>query len=58
MLAALIPVALAASWARHLLLPGLPTALATAITSAANVAVLTWIAMPILTRRLNGWLTR
>lgn len=57
-LTALIPVALAVSLARQLLLPGLPLAPAVVATSVANVAVLTWIAMPPLTRRLGGWLTR
>jgi hypothetical protein len=57
-LTALIPVALAVSLARELLLPGLPSAPAVMATSVANVAVLTWIAMPTLTRRLGGWLTR
>ena len=57
-LAALVPVALAFSAAREFVLPGLPLVPAVAATSAANVVVLTWIAMPVLTRRLEGWLSR
>ncbi|HEY3187205.1 MAG TPA: hypothetical protein VGJ70_07005 [Solirubrobacteraceae bacterium] len=57
-LAALVPVALAVTAARELMFPGLPLVAAVAATSAANVAVLTWLAMPVLTRRLEGWLSR
>jgi antibiotic biosynthesis monooxygenase (ABM) superfamily enzyme len=57
-LAALVPVSLAVTVAREAALPGLPTAAAVAVTSAINVAVLTWLAMPVLTSRLESWLTR
>lgn len=57
-LAALVPVSIAATLAREAVLPGLPPALAVSVTSAVNVAALTWAAMPILTHRLEGWLTR
>ena len=57
-LTALIPVALAVSVARQVVLPGLPLVPAVVATAVANVSVLTWIAMPTLTRRLGGWLSR
>jgi antibiotic biosynthesis monooxygenase (ABM) superfamily enzyme len=55
---ALVPVALAVSAGREMVVPGLPLVPAVAATSAANVLVLTWLAMPVLTRRLEGWLSR
>jgi antibiotic biosynthesis monooxygenase (ABM) superfamily enzyme len=57
-LGALIPVSLVVTVVRQAALPGLPLALAVAATSAVNVVVLTWMVMPTLTSRLEGWLTR
>jgi uncharacterized protein len=57
-LAALTPIALAVSAVRELALPGLLLVPAVAATSTANVAVLTWLVMPVLTRRFEGWLSR
>jgi antibiotic biosynthesis monooxygenase (ABM) superfamily enzyme len=57
-LAALIPVALLAALARRQLAPELPLALSVMLTSAWNVALLTWVVMPGLTRGLDGWLSR
>jgi antibiotic biosynthesis monooxygenase (ABM) superfamily enzyme len=55
-LAALIPVALATAALRSAVLPSLPLLPAVAFTSASNVAALTWVVMPTLTRRLERWL--
>jgi hypothetical protein len=54
--AALVPVALVGALAREHLLPDLPLAAAVLLTSAWNVIVLTWVAMPLLTRTLQEWL--
>lgn len=55
-LAGLIPVSLAVSFARVQLLPTLSLPAAVAITAVCNVAALTWAVMPPLTRVLQGWL--
>lgn len=52
----LVPIALAANALRRLLLPDLPEVLAVALVSAVNVAALTWLVMPLLTRLLATWL--
>jgi len=39
-------------------MPHPPLVVAVAIASVANVAALTWIVRPFLTRRLEPWLVR
>lgn len=53
----LIPVSLAVSILRVALVPDVPLGAAVVITSVCNVAVLTWLVMPLLTRILQSWLT-
>ena len=56
--AALIPVTLAVTATRTALLPDPPALVAVVIGSVANVAILTWVVMPALSRRLEFWLVR
>lgn len=57
-LAALYPTALAIGFIRNLVAPDLPFTLATFIGNAIGVAILSWVAMPPLTRKFQRWLTR
>lgn len=57
-LAALFPTALLLTVARERLLPELPLAPGVLLVNIAGVAILTWVLMPFLTRRLHGWLRR
>ena len=57
-MAALVPVSLLMAALREAIAPGLPLVPAVAISSVANVAVLTWIVMPALTEALRGWLSK
>jgi hypothetical protein len=54
----LVPVSLVATLVRIDLLPHAPLPLAVVLGSAANVVVLTWLVMPIVTRRFEPWLVR
>jgi antibiotic biosynthesis monooxygenase (ABM) superfamily enzyme len=54
----LAPVALLTATLRQLLLPDLPQVAAVPITSICNIAALTWLVMPMLTRVLRPWLSR
>ena len=56
-LAGLIPVSLVATTLRVTLVPQLPLLLSVILTAAANVAILTWIVMPLITRVLDRWLS-
>ncbi len=53
---ALYPTALIIGFLRDLILPDLPTVVATFIGNAGGVIVLTWWLMPVLTRRFADWL--
>jgi uncharacterized protein len=57
-LLALFPTALGLTVLREALLPGLPLVPAVFVTNVAGVAILSWVLMPLLTRRLDGWLRR
>lgn len=57
-LLALYPTVLALSALRDALLPGLPFAPSVLLVNVITVALLTWVLMPVLTRRLDGWLRR
>jgi len=57
-LGALYPTALFVGFVRDLILPDLPVLIATLIGNAGGVAILSWLLMPPLTRRLAGWLRR
>lgn len=55
--AALVTVSLVVTATRTALLPGLPVAAATpAITALANVLILTWLLMPLVTGLAEPWL--
>lgn len=56
-LLALVPLSLAVTQLRTTVVPGLPTPVAVTGTAVVNVAALTWVLMPYLTRRLEPWLT-
>ena len=57
-LAAIVPVSLLYTLLRISLFPDLHAAVATVIGNVVGIVVLTWLAMPWLTRRLDGWLRR
>ncbi len=57
-LLALYPTALVLGYAREAILPDLTTPLAVLVGNVAGVAILSWILMPALTRRFDGWLRR
>lgn len=54
----LFPVALVFSIIRIAVWPNAPVVLAVLIGNIVGVALLTWVVMPPLTRRLSGWLGR
>jgi antibiotic biosynthesis monooxygenase (ABM) superfamily enzyme len=57
-LLALFPVSLATTVVRQAVAPDLPTVPAVLVANVVGVAALTWLIMPRLTRRLDGWLRR
>ena len=57
-LLALIPTSLAFTAVRLALFPDLHPALATVLGNIIGIVVLTWLLMPIVTRRLDAWLRR
>lgn len=57
-LVALYPTALAVGFVRDLFLPDLAGPVATFISNAVGVAILSWLVMPPLTRRFADWLRR
>jgi uncharacterized protein len=54
----LVPVSLVVTLAREAVAPDLPLLAALIITALGNVAILTWLVMPVLSRLLRGWLSR
>lgn len=56
--AGLLPVAFLVGKLRDLVLPDLPSPISMVLTTVVNVMLLTWVVMPVLTRRLAGWLQR
>lgn len=56
-IAGLIPVSLVVTAVRQLVVPDLPLWALVPLTAVANVAILTWLVMPFITRALRGWLT-
>lgn len=57
-LAALYPTVLVLNTLRDALLPDLPFAAGLLLVNVTTVSLLTWVLMPALTRRLDGWLRR
>ena len=57
-LLALYPTALTLTLLRESLLPGLPLALGVLMVNVVGVGLLTWVLMPFLTTRFDGWLRR
>jgi uncharacterized protein len=57
-LAGLIPVSLVVTALRVTLAPQLPLLVSVTLTATANVAMLTWIVMPLITRALDPWLSK
>jgi antibiotic biosynthesis monooxygenase (ABM) superfamily enzyme len=57
-LVALIPTSLAFTAVRLTFFPDLHPALATVLGNVIGIVVLTWLLMPVVTRRLDGWLRR
>ncbi len=55
--AGLIPVSLALTYARMLFAPDAPWAVATVVIAVLNVCALTWLVMPQLNRLLHPWLS-
>jgi uncharacterized protein len=55
---ALFPTSLALTLLREWLLPDLPLAPGVLLGNVAGVGILTWLVMPVLTRRLEPWLRR
>ncbi|OBH93580.1 antibiotic biosynthesis monooxygenase [Mycobacterium scrofulaceum] len=55
--AGLIPVSLLVTAVRQSVAPDLPLWAMVPFTTVANVAILTWLVMPFITRALRGWLT-
>ncbi|WP_055401503.1 MULTISPECIES: antibiotic biosynthesis monooxygenase [unclassified Mycobacterium] len=56
-IAGLIPVSLLVTAVRQSTVPDLPLWAVVPLTAVANVAILTWLVMPLITRALRGWLT-
>jgi antibiotic biosynthesis monooxygenase (ABM) superfamily enzyme len=57
-LLARIPVSLLYTAVRLWLFPDLHAAIATVIGNVVGIVALTWLLMPVVTRRLDGWLRR
>ena len=56
-IAGLIPVSLLVTVVRQSIVPDIPLWALVPLTAVANVAILTWLVMPLITRALRGWLT-
>lgn len=54
----LVPLSIASTLAREVVAPGLPLLAGVVIGVLVNVAILTWLVMPRLTRALGSWLVR
>jgi hypothetical protein len=57
-LLALFPISLAITYLRTLIWPAAPLVPAVLVGNIIGIALLTWVAMPLLTRRLSRWLSR
>ncbi len=57
-LLALFPISLAITYLRTLVWPDAPLVPAVLAGNVIGIALLTWVAMPLLTRKLSGWLGR
>lgn len=57
-LLALYPTALTLGYVREATLPGLAAPVAVLLGNVVGVAILSWVLMPMLTRRFDGWLRR
>jgi len=57
-LGALVPISLLYTLVRLALFPGLHPAIATVAGNVIGIVALTWLVMPWLTQRLDGWLRR
>jgi len=57
-LAGILPVSLVVTLLRHALAPDMALPLTVFIGAVANVALLTWVVMPVLTGWFRGWLAR
>lgn len=56
--AGLIPVSLLVSAVRQSIAPDIALWALVPLNAVANVAILTWLVMPLITRALRGWLTK
>jgi uncharacterized protein len=54
----LVPLSIASTLAREVVAPGLPLLVGVVVGVLVNVAILTWLVMPRLTRALGSWLAR
>lgn len=54
----LVPLSIASTLAREVVAPGLPLLAGVVLGVLVNVAILTWLVMPRLTRALGPWLAR
>jgi antibiotic biosynthesis monooxygenase (ABM) superfamily enzyme len=57
-LVALFPTSLVLTLLRRAVAPDLPLVVGVLVTNVAGIAILTWMLMPALTRRLAAWLRR
>lgn len=57
-LLALFPISLAVTYLRTLVWPGAPLVPAVLVGNVIGISLLTWVAMPLLTRKLSRWLGR
>lgn len=56
--AGLIPVSLLVTAVRQSIAPDIPLWVLVPLNAVANVAILTWLVMPLITRALRRWLTK
>ena len=56
--AGLIPVSLLVTAVRQSIAPDIPLWALVPLNAVANVAILTWLVMPLITRALRSWLTK